>query len=112
MEKDIISPIGEDNGKTIKLKIELCRSWGFTRKVEKIYSLLIRGLAEKGYTVDYEIEGTFYGEGEYYIYLGEKKIPVFLNKNKKAEEEKCIYGNGINKDNVDEVIEFIEKKLE
>jgi hypothetical protein len=62
--------------------------------------------------VEYEIEGTFYGEGEYYIYLGEKKIPVFLNKTKKAEEEKCIYGNGINKDNVDEVIEFIEKKLE
>ena len=112
MEKDIISPRGEDNGKKIKLKIELCRSWGFSRKIENIYSLLIIGLANKGYTVEYEIEGTFYGEGEYYIYLGEKKIPVFLNKNKKAEEEKCIYGNAINKDNVDEVIEFIEKKLE
>ena len=112
MEKEIISPIDEDNGKKVELKIELCHSWGFSRKLEKIHSLLILGLAKKGYTVEYETEGTFYGEGEYYIYLGEKKIPVFLNKKKKAEEANCIYGNAIDKENVDEVIKFIEGKIE
>ena len=111
-EEDTIYPQGIENGKTLNIICELCQVWGVYRKVEKLYSLLISKLSKKGYTINLKIKGTFYGKGEYYIYLDEinPKNAIFTNSKEMYESSKCIYGRAIDEDNVDKVIEFIEIK--
>ena len=111
-EEETIEPKGNNNGKTLNIICELCHSWGMSRKVEKIYSLLLYKLSNMGYTIKIKIQGTFYGKGEYYIYLNEvnPKNAVFTNSKEMYEISKCIYGRAINEDNVDKIIEFIESK--
>ena len=112
-EEDIIEPEGEDNGKTLNIICELCQSWGMQRKVEKLYSLLISKLSNKGYTINLKIKGTFYGRGEYYVYLNEidPKNAIFTNSKEMYESSKCIYDRAIDANNVNKVIEFIESKI-
>ena len=111
-DEDTLEPIGENNGKTLNIFCELCQSWGMQRKVEKLYSLLIKKLRSKGYTINIKLKGTFYGKGEYYIYLDEinPKKAIFTNSKEMQEESQCIYGRAIDEENVDKVIEFIENK--
>ena len=111
-DEDTLEPIGENNGITLNIFCELCQSWGMSRKVEKIYSLLMKKLRAKGYTINIKIKGTFYGKGEYYIYLDEvsPKNAVFTNSKDMAEESKCVYGRAIDEENVDEIVEFIRTK--
>ena len=82
------------------------------RKVEKLHSLLINKLSNKGYTINLKVKGTFYGRGEYYIYLNEvdPKNAVFTNSKEMQESSQCIYGRAIDENNVDSIIEFIESK--
>ena len=113
MEKEeVIEPKGENNGKTLKIICELCQAWGLNRKVEKLYFLLINKLIGKGYTINLKIKGTFYGKGEYYIYLNEvnPKNAVFTNSKEMHETSHCIYGRAVDESNVDEIVEFIESK--
>ena len=111
-EDDTIEPQGKANGKTLNIICELCQSWGMYRKVEKLYSLLISKLTNKGYTINLKIKGTFYGKGEYYIYLDEvnPKNAVFANSQEIHEASKCILGRAVDENNVDEVVSLIEKK--
>ena len=113
MEDEVtIEPQGNSNGKTLNIICELCQVWGMQRKVEKLYSLLINKLAKKGYTINLKINATYYGKGEYYVYLDEisPKNAIFTNSKEMQESSKCVYGRAIEKDNVDEVIKFIEAK--
>ena len=112
-DEEIIEPKGDSNGKTLKIICELCQSWGMYRKVEKLYSLLINKLSQKGYTININIKGTFYGKGEYYIYLDEvnDKKAIFTNSKEMSEASNCVYGRTIDEENVDKVIEFIETKV-
>ena len=82
------------------------------KKVERLHSLLINKLTNKGYTIQLKIIGTYYGKGEYYIYLDEinPKNAIFTNSQEMQEASKCIYGKVIDNNNVDKVIEFIESK--
>ena len=111
-EEDTIEPQGNSNGKTLKIICEFCQVWGMYRKVEKLYSLLIYKLSKKGYTINLKIKGTFYGKGEYYIYLDEinPKNAIFTNSKEMHESSNCVYGRAIDENNVDKVIEFIETK--
>ena len=111
-EEDIIEPKGIKNGKTLNIICELCQAWGMYRKVEKLYSLLISKLTNKGYTINLKIKGTFYGKGEYYIYLDEinPKNAIFTNSKEMYELSKCIYGRAVDETNVDKIVEFIENK--
>ena len=112
-EDDTIEPQGKDNGKTLNIICELCHSWGMQRKIENLYSLLIFKLSNKGYKINLKIKGTFYGRGEYYVYLNEiaPKNAIFTNSKEMYETSKCIYDRAIDANNVNRVIEFIESKI-
>ena len=112
-DEETIEPIGENNGKTLNIICELCQTWGMYRKVEKLHSLLIYKLSKKGYTINLKVKGTYYGKGEYYIYLNDIKPEnaVFTNSKEMQESSKCIYGRAIDENNTDEVIGFIESKI-
>ena len=111
-DQETFEPPGNSNGKTLNIICELCQVWGMQRKVEKLHSLLIKKLTQKGYTINLKINGTFYGKGEYYVYLDEigPKNAIFTNSKEMQESSNCVYGRAIEKDNVDEVIKFIETK--
>ena len=83
-----------------------------SRKVEKLYALLISKLSKKGYTINLKIKGTFYGKGEYYMYLDEvnPKNAIFTNSKEMKEASNCVFGRAVDADNVDQIIEFIETK--
>ena len=112
-EDDTIEPQGKDNGKTLNIICELCQSWGIQRKIEKLYSLFISKLSQKGYTINLKIKGTFYGRGEYYVFLDEiaPQNAIFTNSKEMYESSKCIYDRAIDANNVNRVIEFIESKI-
>ncbi len=112
-DEETIEPIGEPNGKTLNIICELCQSWGMYRKVEKLHSLLIQKLSKKGYCINLKIDGTFYGKGEYYIYLDEinPKKAVFTNSKEMFEASNCVYGKAVDEENADKIIEFIETKV-
>ena len=111
-EEETIEPQGKSNGKTLNIICELCQSWGMSRKVEKLYSLLFSKLSNIGYTLNLKIKGTFYGKGEYYIYLDEvnPKNAIFTNSKEMYEASNCVYGKAVDQENVDKIIEFIKSK--
>ena len=111
-EEETIEPQGKSNGKTLNIICELCQSWGMSRKVEKLYSLLFSELSNIGYTLNLKIKGTFYGKGEYYIYLDEvnPKNAIFTNSKEMYEAINCVYGKAVDQENVDKIIEFIKSK--
>ena len=114
MEDEVtIEPQGNSNGKTLNIICELCQVWGMQRKVEKLYALLINKLAKKGYTINLKINATYYGKGEYYVYLDEiaPQNAIFTNSKEMYESSKCIYDRAIDANNVNRVIEFIESKI-
>ncbi len=111
-DEETIEPQGESNGKTLNITCELCQSWGLYRKVEKLHSLLINKLSSKGYTINLKVKGTFYGKGEYYVFLNEvnPKNAVFTNSKEMQESSNCIFGRAVDESNVEQIIEFIESK--
>ena len=111
-EEDTIEPQGNSNGKTLNIICELCQVWGMSRKVEKLYALLIKKKKKKGYTINLKIKGTFYGKGEYYMYLDEinPKNAIFTNSKEMQKSSNCVFGRAVDVDNVDQIIEFIETK--
>ena len=112
-DNEIIKPKGQSNGKIINLICEICQNWLLDIKVERIKSLLIRRLSNKGYAINLKVKRTHYGKSEYYIYLDEvnPKKAIFTNSKDMQESSNCILGKSIDDNNVDKVEELIESKI-
>ena len=112
-DNETIRPRGQSNGKIINLICEICQNWLLDIKVERIKSLLIRRLNNKGYTINLKVKRTHYGKSEYYIYLDEvnPKKAIFTNSKDMQETSNCILGRSIDDNNVDKVEELIESKI-
>ena len=93
VEENTIQPIGNSNGKTLNIIGAFCDRWGFTGVASRFKSVLLNGLAKKGYGINYQILALPGGKGEYYIYKeegGSKKM-IFSN-NREHQKDGAIVG--------------------
>ena len=111
MEKTLEPESSKSNGKIIKITTLFCWKWGFNGVIRR-FNILINNLVEKGYKVSYKIDTLFPGQGQYFIYVNDKKNKkriVFSNDENKHKN--AIIGYEINKDNVEDVIKKIEEVI-
>ena len=109
VEENTIQPIGNSNGKTLNIIGAFCDRWGFTGVASRFKSVLLNGLAKKGYGINYQILALPGGKGEYYIYKeegGSQKM-IFSN-NGEHQKDGAIVGKNIDESNLTNVIAKIE----
>jgi len=106
-------PSGNSNGKKLTITGEFCMSWSYEDIVMSFKSSLIKKLSELGYTITYNVIPVK-SAGDYYIYLGDEndknKKLIFSNNFNLHKNSGAILGYEIDKNNVNKVIEIIEKE--
>jgi hypothetical protein len=101
------SPAAESD-KTITMYLELCGKCGFKERLANIEKLIIGGLNELGYNVNYEVLSISPGNNEYdiYVVLNESKKIVFSNASKHLSEGATVQFK-VNENNAKTVIDKI-----
>jgi len=106
-------PSGNSNGKKLTITGEFCMMWGYDYAVMNFKSSLIKKLSELGYTISYNVIPVK-SAGDYYIYLGDEndnnKKLIFSNNYNLHKNSGAVLGYEIDKNNVNKVIELIEKE--
>ncbi len=93
---------------TIKIEVEVCRSWGYNFKIKQIEEILRTQLNKLGYTLDIKFIPSFLEKSEYYIYLvtDNGRILIFSNLDLHSKEG-AIIGTRLSTDNIKQVMEKI-----